>query len=97
MFEQRSTIVAAAPIPKALETLVEVAKVGQVPKIRTRTGFSLIMPLIKFCHLLNYSASFAVLNAVKASAMAFLYAVEEMVAPEIASTSLSVSEHFPVY
>ena len=32
----------------ALETLVETASVGQVPRIRTSTGFSLIKPFEKF-------------------------------------------------
>ena len=53
ILEQRRTIVAAAPIPSALITLVEVASVGHVPKIRTRTGFSLIRPLVKFFKVLT--------------------------------------------
>ncbi len=40
------TIEAETPIPIALETEVVVARVGQVPSTRRRTGFSMIKPLV---------------------------------------------------
>ena len=87
MFEQSRTTVAAAPIPSALVTLVEVARVGQVPRTSTRTGFSLIKPFEKFCSVFNYFASFASSYASNAPSSAFLYAFDEIVAPVTASTS----------
>ena len=42
----------ARPMPSALRTEVEVAMVGQVPSTRTRTGFSLMIPLVKVFSLL---------------------------------------------
>ena len=53
MFEQSRTAVAASPMPRAFEMLVEVASVGQVPRTSTSTGFSLMMPLEKFCKVFN--------------------------------------------
>ena len=47
MFEQISTAVAARPIPIALVTLLVIASVGQVPKTKTKTGFSKRMPFNK--------------------------------------------------
>ena len=46
-FEQIKTAVAARPIPTALVTEFDIASVGQVPRIRTNTGFSLRRPVIK--------------------------------------------------
>ena len=45
ILEQTKTAVAATPIPIAFEAEVVTAKVGQVPKTRHKTGFSLIIPL----------------------------------------------------
>ena len=45
-FEPIRTKVAAIPIPIALEAAVVTAKVGQVPRIRHRTGFSLTIPFV---------------------------------------------------
>ena len=47
IFEKTSTHVAAAPIPRALITLVDVASVGHVPRTSTSTGFSFIIPFEK--------------------------------------------------
>ena len=44
MLEQIRTTIVHIPIPKPLIALVDVASVGQVPSIRTSTGFSLIIP-----------------------------------------------------
>ena len=46
MFEHMRTIEAEMPMPIALETEVVVARVGQVPSTRRRTGFSMIKPLV---------------------------------------------------
>ena len=45
--EHSSTKVAARPMPMPLEAIVEVAKVGQVPKTNRRTGVSFKKPLVK--------------------------------------------------
>ena len=50
--EQIRTRVAAIPIDIAETMLVETASTGQVPRTRTRTGFSAIMPLSKVQSLL---------------------------------------------
>ena len=47
MLEQMSTMVAAMPMPMAVDTEVVVASVGQVPSTRTSTGFSLMMPRVR--------------------------------------------------
>ena len=54
MLEHSSTTVAAAPMPKAFDTWVETASVGQVPSTRTSTGFSLMMPLVRVFSLLIF-------------------------------------------
>ena len=46
ILEHISTIEAATPIPRALSTEVETARVGQVPSTRRSTGFSLTIPLV---------------------------------------------------
>ena len=51
MFEHTRTAVAASPMPRPVSTEVEVASVGQVPMTSTRTGFSLIKPLVR---MLNF-------------------------------------------
>ncbi len=46
-FEQIKTKLAAIPIPKPFLTDVVMAKVGQRPKSKMNTGFSLMIPLKK--------------------------------------------------
>lgn len=50
-----STNVVATPIPKALKTEVVTAKEGQVPKTKTKVGFSLINPFVNTLILLIFS------------------------------------------
>ena len=88
ILEKKRTTVAAAPIPRAFITLVEVARVGQVPRTSTKTGFSFIIPFVKFERAFKIYTPFALSKAAKASPTAFLYAFEEIVAPDIASTEL---------
>ena len=46
-FEQSNTRVAETPIAKAEITFDDIARVGQVPRIKTSTGFSLTKPFKK--------------------------------------------------
>ena len=48
MDEQIKTMVNKIPIPKAASTVLVVAKAGQVPRMDTKRGFSLMIPLRKF-------------------------------------------------
>ena len=50
--EPTSTNVAAAPMPRPLKAWVVRASVGQVPRTRRRTGFSLIQPAKKMSFML---------------------------------------------
>ena len=52
--EHSSTASAARPIPTAPSTVPVVARVGQVPRMSTRTGFSFRMPFISTCILLSF-------------------------------------------
>src|SRR5699024_883058 len=45
--DSTSTKVKAAPMPKAFETEVVSARVEQVPSTRRRTGFALMIPLVR--------------------------------------------------
>jgi hypothetical protein len=54
IFEQIRTAVAARPIPKALVRLLVMASVGQVPKTKTKTGFSKRIPLKRIDKLLHF-------------------------------------------
>ena len=45
--EPMSTKVAARPMPRPLEAMVVMARVGQVPSTRRREGFSLSRPLVR--------------------------------------------------
>lgn len=56
MLEHTSTIIAAAPMPRALSTEVVTASVGQVPSTSRNTGFSLIRPLVNSLPRLFFSA-----------------------------------------
>jgi hypothetical protein len=51
-FEQTSTNIVAAPIPKPLIAEVVVANVGHIPKSSTSTGFSLSIPFDNIFKLL---------------------------------------------
>ena len=53
MLEQMSTTVAAMPMPMPLTAIVVTASVGQVPRMRTRVGFSLRMPFVRTLQLLG--------------------------------------------
>src|SRR5690606_3039911 len=52
MLDIKRTKVVANPIPMAFSTEVVTAKVGQVPKTSTNTGFSLKKPLVTIDNLL---------------------------------------------
>ena len=45
MFDITRTTVVESPIPAPLIADVVTARVGHIPKIRTKVGFSLIIPL----------------------------------------------------
>jgi len=45
IFDSTSTTVVDSPIPKPLIADVVTARVGHIPNIRTKVGFSLIRPL----------------------------------------------------
>jgi hypothetical protein len=45
-FEQISTNMVASPIDKPLMALVVVASVGHIPSIKTKVGFSFVMPFL---------------------------------------------------
>ena len=49
MLEQMSTNDAAMPMPKPSRAVAVVAKAGQSPIIRTSSGFSRMMPEVKYC------------------------------------------------
>ena len=57
ILEHTSTKVKAAPMPSALETAVVTARMEQVPRTRRRTGFSLMMPLVRMLTLDLFSCA----------------------------------------
>src|SRR5699024_11876032 len=52
MLEHTSTKVAARPMPMPLEAMVDVDRVGQVPRTSTNTGFSFRKPVVNTFSLL---------------------------------------------
>ncbi len=62
-FEQTNTKVAAIPMPMALFTEVDVARVGHMPKTITKIGFSLMRPLVSSLIKLTVPAPFPALRA----------------------------------
>lgn len=60
---QINTAIVAKPIERPLMALVVVAKVGHMPRSKTKVGFSLMSPLIKIFILLILAYPFFTLEA----------------------------------
>ena len=105
--EKIKTAVVVSPIPRPLMAVVVVARVGHIPNIRTKVGFSLMIPLYKrsiylFMLPTSYCAT-QLLTKYSAVFTAFVTALDVMVAPLMASISSSeaapdfVTENFSTF
>ena len=70
IFEQIKTMVKSRPIPSAASSVFVVAKAGHVPKIDTKSGFSVRIPFKKFFLTLPFSLLIYLLQNSEAVAFA---------------------------
>src|SRR5699024_11988432 len=86
--DSTSTKVKAAPMPKAFETEVVSARVEQVPSTRRRTGFSLMIPLVRMLTLETFSCAIVLFQPPLCE---LVVAVEDRKSTRLNSSHVSIS------